>query len=238
MSPQSTTWFFVYTSLLFSFLGINSASDGSIRYSTVGSSVVLSPNSDVKHFSSLTWKIGPDLAMEWYGTEVFAYRQFKERGMLNTTSGEMTISGLTPADSGLYTAITNDIHTNRTRLEVIYNVPKPTLSVSCDTRDKCLLACGGNTSGAGPVSFSWDVDGLVLDGLPTEIVLTELSNKNQAQERSEAVLGCRQRVRATLTDSDSQQKSRMATFISSHDQEEHRAILHLCPQQPCELCQK
>ncbi|XP_053736861.1 uncharacterized protein LOC128768186 isoform X2 [Synchiropus splendidus] len=177
MSPQSTTWFFVYTSLLFSFLGINSASDGSIRYSTVGSSVVLSPNSDVKHFSSLTWKIGPDLAMEWYGTEVFAYRQFKERGMLNTTSGEMTISGLTPADSGLYTAITNDIHTNRTRLEVIYNVPKPTLSVSCDTRDKCLLACGGNTSGAGPVSFSWDVDGLVLDGLPTEIVLTEKSTE-------------------------------------------------------------
>nr|XP_046238107.1 uncharacterized protein LOC124055372 [Scatophagus argus] len=106
--------------------------------------------------SSILWKEGPNIAMQWDGIVTDAYRQFKERGSLNTTTGEMTITGLTRGDSGLYTPEINSILSPATRLFVISPVPEPSVSKSCEDESSCVLTCEGNTTDAEPVTYNWE----------------------------------------------------------------------------------
>lgn len=46
-------------------------------YKKLGDEAVLSPGSMPNLITSITWKHGPDIAVEWYGKETFAYREFK-----------------------------------------------------------------------------------------------------------------------------------------------------------------
>lgn len=46
-------------------------------YKKLGDEAVLSPGSMSNLITSITWKHGPDIAVEWYGQETVAYREFK-----------------------------------------------------------------------------------------------------------------------------------------------------------------
>ncbi|XP_071397806.1 SLAM family member 9-like [Centroberyx affinis] len=145
-------------------------------YKKVGDSVVLSPDlsSVTGPITSIEWKHGSDLAMEWDGAEVDSYRQFKDRGDLNISTGALRITGLTREDSGLYTAELNNKATSQTQLSVISPVPKPTVSTSCDTElTVCLLTCDGDTRGAEPVTYSWSQGDMVLPTLPKQRNITK-----------------------------------------------------------------
>lgn len=43
----------------------------------MGDKVVLSPGSVSDPITSITWKHGPDIAVEWYGGEIVPYRDFR-----------------------------------------------------------------------------------------------------------------------------------------------------------------
>ncbi|XP_067439889.1 lymphocyte function-associated antigen 3-like [Thunnus thynnus] len=123
-------------------------------YGKIDDKADLTPDSVVNLITSIVWKHGPDLAMEWYGGETTAYRHFKERGRLDTSTGALTITGLTPDDSGSYTVEINNKVTSKTELLVISSVPKPTLSEWC-SMTYCVFTCNGNTTGAEPVTYWW-----------------------------------------------------------------------------------
>ncbi|XP_076579154.1 uncharacterized protein LOC143315704 isoform X1 [Chaetodon auriga] len=143
-------------------------------YKKVGDEVVLQPGAASVAGATITWKDGANIAIEWDGTEIDRYRQFRERGSLNTASGEMTITGLTRGDSGLYTPEINNIAATPTRLIVISPVPTPTVIKSCDDeKNSCNLTCEGNTADAEPVSYKWRTDDKVLTGSSKEQHITK-----------------------------------------------------------------
>ncbi|XP_042261186.1 uncharacterized protein LOC121892294 isoform X3 [Thunnus maccoyii] len=125
-------------------------------YGKIGDKAVLTPDSVVNLITSIEWKHGPDLAMEWYGGETFSYRHFKDRGSLNTSTGALTITGLTPDDSGNYTVDINNKVTSKTQLLVISPVSKPTLSLWCEPEmTYCVLTCNGDTTDTELVTYRW-----------------------------------------------------------------------------------
>ncbi|KAF7663198.1 hypothetical protein LDENG_00214750 [Lucifuga dentata] len=158
-----------------------SADDSGKMYGKVGGEVVLSPGSPAVSgpISSFVWKHAKDLAMEWIGGKLYPYRHFKERGHLNTSTGALTISGLTPEDSGLYTAEINYKQASITHLQVISAVPKPVVSVSCDTKvTLCTLSCDGNTMNAEPLTYSWTAGDMVFSPSSKELNITQEDNSN------------------------------------------------------------
>ncbi|XP_028325606.1 uncharacterized protein LOC114477476 [Gouania willdenowi] len=127
----------------------------------IGGEVVLSPPPVSRSIISITWRKGGDLAIEWEEkTTMDKYRQFQERGHLNTTTGEMTITGLTWADGGDYTVEINGVMEKPVHLKLISAVPKPVITESCDEQVTiCNLTCDGNTTGAELLAYTWKSDG-------------------------------------------------------------------------------
>ncbi|XP_078147196.1 uncharacterized protein LOC139928579 isoform X2 [Centroberyx gerrardi] len=145
-------------------------------YKKVGDSVVLSPDlsSVTGSITSIVWKQGPRFAMEWDGKEVDSYRQFKDRGDLDIPTGELTITGLTREDSGLYTAEINYKVTSQTQLRVISPVSVPIVFTWCDAElTFCLLSCDGDTREAEPVSYSWKKGDTIKIELPKQHKITK-----------------------------------------------------------------
>ncbi|XP_019746810.1 carcinoembryonic antigen-related cell adhesion molecule 21 [Hippocampus comes] len=127
-------------------------------YKKVGDDVVLRPDAvpDTSPLTSILWKHGYDIAIQWDTEGVEAFRQFKDRATLNNVNGELTIMGLTQNDSGTYTPEINFVSATQTHLAVILPVPQPTVLTSCDDeRTICTLTCAGNTTGAKPVTYTW-----------------------------------------------------------------------------------
>ncbi|XP_071381763.1 T-lymphocyte surface antigen Ly-9-like [Centroberyx affinis] len=171
MSPSVTL-----TGLFVCLLAALSAASQEPLYKKVGDNVVLSPDlsSLTGPITSIVWKHGPDMAMEWDGMEVDSYRQFKDRGDLNNSTGELKITGLTREDSGLYTAEINYKATSQTQLSVISPVSKPTVFTWCDAElTFCLLSCGGDTRDAEPVSYSWKTGDTINIELPKQLKITK-----------------------------------------------------------------
>ncbi|XP_031708028.1 uncharacterized protein LOC116386159 [Anarrhichthys ocellatus] len=140
------------------FLAVVSANSETVSYKKVGDEAVLRPGiSVVTGITSINWKQDGNIAADWEGSATDFYRQFIVRGSLNTTNGELTITGLIPIDSGLYTSeINSEKKTPDLRLFVISPVPKPTVGISCDNEStSCTLTCDGNTTGAEPVTYRW-----------------------------------------------------------------------------------
>ncbi|XP_062270911.1 uncharacterized protein LOC133976668 [Scomber scombrus] len=127
-----------------------------LLYRKKGDQVVLTPDSVENPITNIRWKHGDNIAMEWRGDEIISYRQFKDRGSLNISTGMMTITGLTPDLSGIYTPEINGKVTNKTKLQVISPVPKPNISRSCDPEmTSCVFTCSGNITDAAPVTYRW-----------------------------------------------------------------------------------
>ncbi|KAF1371851.1 hypothetical protein PFLUV_G00273650 [Perca fluviatilis] len=155
-------------------LAVVSADSEIPLYRKVGDDVVLKPGTISTTITNIMWKHGPHIAIQWDGTEFDYYRHFKVRSRLNTTNGEMTITGLTQDDSGSYTPEINGVVKNATRLVVIYPVPKPTvgkLGKSCgDEETSCILTCEGNTTGAEPVTYRWKSDNNVTGSSKEQLI--------------------------------------------------------------------
>ncbi|XP_070711814.1 uncharacterized protein [Pempheris klunzingeri] len=150
-------------------------------YKKVGDTVVLNPDAGSSLITSIMWKDGPNIAAQWDGTDLDLYRQFKERGSLNISSGELTIRGLARGDSGLYTPEINNNLASPTRLTVISPVPTPTVGKSCDEEETvCTLSCDGNTTAAEPVTYRWTSGGVVLPGLLREQRITKEVSSSMA----------------------------------------------------------
>ncbi|XP_026027990.1 lymphocyte function-associated antigen 3-like [Maylandia zebra] len=130
-------------------------------YGKVGGEAVLKPpaNSVSGPITQISWKEGSNKAMEWEtgDTNATGYRQFRDRGHLDTSTGVMTISGLLHNDSNSYTPEINNRRLTPVSLVVLSPVPVPSVNKSCD-ESKCELICEGTTARATPVSYTWMSD--------------------------------------------------------------------------------
>ncbi|XP_071320131.1 protein starmaker-like isoform X7 [Trachinotus anak] len=125
-------------------------------YIKAGGTAHLSAGSVTNPIRSITWKHGPDIAMEWFKGNTDAYRHFKDRGSLNGSTGVMTITETIRSDSGTYTSEINGKVTGETRLLVVSPVSKPTLSKRCnEDMTSCVFTCEGSTTDAEPITYKW-----------------------------------------------------------------------------------
>uniref|UniRef100_A0A4W5PRE4 Ig-like domain-containing protein n=1 Tax=Hucho hucho TaxID=62062 RepID=A0A4W5PRE4_9TELE len=115
------------------------------------------------NITSILWKHGKNKVAEWdkdFGN-LEIYGAFINRTTLDSTTGELRISGLKKTDSGVYSVEFNSKLLDKTyKLSVIEAVPKPTITSSCKPdKTSCTLTCEGDTTDAEPVTYSWNVGG-------------------------------------------------------------------------------
>ncbi|XP_035983706.1 lymphocyte function-associated antigen 3 isoform X2 [Fundulus heteroclitus] len=149
-------------------------------YAKLGVEVTLKPKpgSVTDATKSITWKVGSDLAMVLDDGFLTSYRHFKARGHLNNRTGEMTITNLTYEDSQVYTTEIDGAVINHTiSLHVISPVPVPTITSSCSLdASTCTLTCEGNTTRAGPVTYTWMFDSVVVPHDTATYIIKEHSS--------------------------------------------------------------
>uniref|UniRef100_A0A4W6DL32 Ig-like domain-containing protein n=1 Tax=Lates calcarifer TaxID=8187 RepID=A0A4W6DL32_LATCA len=132
-------------------------------YFKVGGTAVLSPGSVTGPITNIMWKHDTDIAMGWFDGETEAYRQFKERGSLNASTGNLTITRLTRNDSGIYTSEINNKITSKTQLR-------------CDDqRTHCNWTCAGATEDAEPITYNWVAFDATENIVTKERTITEVS---------------------------------------------------------------
>ncbi|XP_047432035.1 CD48 antigen-like [Mugil cephalus] len=155
-SVTATMWAGLLRLCLLAAVSTASASE---LYGMVGAEVDLEPMSDGSPITKITWRDGPNIAMDWDDNGFESFRHFKDRGHLNMSTGVMTITGLVASDSGMYTPEINGKTLDSIQLTVIHPVPVPTVETMCDEEmTTCTLTCTGNTAGAEPVTYTWKED--------------------------------------------------------------------------------
>uniref|UniRef100_A0A3B4TNU7 Ig-like domain-containing protein n=1 Tax=Seriola dumerili TaxID=41447 RepID=A0A3B4TNU7_SERDU len=128
-------------------------------YSEVGGTLSLSPPfSEV--ITSILWKHDTDLVVEWVRNEMDYYGKFVGVATLDTTTARLEIKNMSKVYAGLYTVeINNQVQSQSYNVSVIKKVPKPEVAfkpLRCSPAlDNCNLTCDGDTSEAGPVTYSW-----------------------------------------------------------------------------------
>lgn len=154
-------------------------------FKKVGDKVVLSPGSVSDPITSITWKHGPDIAVEWYGGDIVPYRDFRGRCEVSTSTGALTLSNVTVKDSGIYTAEINNRVMSPTKITVLSAVPKPTVSKSCNPEMTiCTLTCEASiTDDTKPVTYSW-MTGDRQTAQPSSNQLTIAKNDTGSVEKS------------------------------------------------------
>ncbi|XP_078797347.1 uncharacterized protein LOC144989137 [Oryzias latipes] len=139
---MASTPFFFFSGLLF--LAWFTADVHSVKVIDVlkGSSVVLRPVEAVTSITSITWKHGDNLAVDWFGGDPTFYNIFNNTCSLNTTTGELTINNVRPEHSGVYTPDINGKTRSAMKLRVLSPVPKPSIIHDCNPeKTKCNLTC-------------------------------------------------------------------------------------------------
>ncbi|XP_077350604.1 uncharacterized protein LOC144000825 [Festucalex cinctus] len=134
---------------------------------------------------SIEWRRGRDLLAEWDGSDVTRY---DDRITLNVSNAELVIDRATAADTNVFTLALNAVTVDDSfNVKVIRRVPKPEVHSSplACTADKqelhnCTLHCGGDTSGAGPVTYFWITEpgGKIQEGRNRSIDRTNSAPKS------------------------------------------------------------
>ncbi|XP_042288475.1 SLAM family member 9-like [Thunnus maccoyii] len=126
-----------------------------------GGELLLRPSFS-EDITSILWKHNINLVAEWVKdiVDLQYYGDFKGRTTLNSTTGSLEITHMSPADSGVYSVEINDkVQPERYTAKVIERVPKPDVLVGpliCNPElEQCTLTCEGNITGAEPVTYSW-----------------------------------------------------------------------------------
>uniref|UniRef100_A0A3Q2Q1Q5 Ig-like domain-containing protein n=1 Tax=Fundulus heteroclitus TaxID=8078 RepID=A0A3Q2Q1Q5_FUNHE len=141
-------------------------------YKTVGDSVVLNPGQSFDSISSVTWKHNTDF--NHINRYVLIWILLPGRYLLNKKNGSLTIKNLTRRDSGSYTCQIND-KVYQLKLQVIEPVPKPTVSVKCNSeKTRCYLTCDAKINpDVGTVTYRWRTGEVVLSNNKELIITTE-----------------------------------------------------------------
>lgn len=126
-------------------------SEQTVIYKRTGDAVVLKlPTSPASPITRVLWKQNDNLAVEWDG-ETEIYSPFEDRSNLNITTGELTIENLTKALSGDYVVEINGNNLGGPTLKVLFPVPKPSITLSCnEEKTRCTLICEGNVTAMDP----------------------------------------------------------------------------------------
>lgn len=136
-----------------------------ITLKKVGDDVILSPGQGSGSITSIIWRDGQNIAVQWdkSDSEITYYRDFKNRGNLTLISGVMTIRGLTRSDSKVYTSEINGTPSSSIRLVVMAPVPVPVVTASCNAeRTSCNLTCEADVTGVENVTYKWKSDSVQL----------------------------------------------------------------------------
>ncbi|XP_041645771.1 CD48 antigen-like [Cheilinus undulatus] len=112
---------------------------------------------------SILWKLNGDMVAEWIENIVPLeyYGRFKDRTDLDIKTGKLVMKNLTKEDEGLFTLELNSkVLPQHFISKAIKEVPKPKVwmqPVVCspDKHSQCALSCEGDTTDAGPVTYSW-----------------------------------------------------------------------------------
>ncbi|KAJ3584027.1 hypothetical protein NHX12_014524 [Muraenolepis orangiensis] len=111
--------------------------------------------------ATIEWLYGSEPVVDWRRDSMTAdFRgHLQDRALLDVQTGDLLISGTRASDSGVYTALINSVQTREIDVVIISVVPVPTVSWACLPGGEgtvfCVLTCEGDTSGAGPVHYSW-----------------------------------------------------------------------------------
>ncbi|XP_034057272.1 uncharacterized protein LOC117536482 [Gymnodraco acuticeps] len=108
-----------------------------------------------KNITSILWTCNGDLLIDC--CESMYYSTYKGTATLDMHTGRLMIKNMTKADEGVYSVeINNKVQGETYKAVMIKHVPKPEVRVSPLTaRGPCKLTCEGDTTGAGPVTYSW-----------------------------------------------------------------------------------
>uniref|UniRef100_A0A3B4Y8A8 Ig-like domain-containing protein n=1 Tax=Seriola lalandi dorsalis TaxID=1841481 RepID=A0A3B4Y8A8_SERLL len=154
--------------LLFAVL-ISAQAQNIPSYSEDGGTLILTPPFS-EAITSILWKHDTDLVVELVGNEVDYYGKFRGMATLDRTTGRLEIKNMNRTYAGLYTVeINNQVQSQVYNVELIKKVPKPEVVfkplICSPALDNCNMTCDGNTSGAGPVTYSWrEGDGKWIQG--------------------------------------------------------------------------
>ncbi|XP_023259931.1 lymphocyte function-associated antigen 3-like [Seriola lalandi dorsalis] len=142
------------------FVMLNSAQAQTIEsYSEVGGTLILTPPFSGA-ITSILWKHDGNLVVELVGNEVDYYGKFRGMATLDTTTGRLEIKNMNKIYAGWYTVeINNQVQSQEYNVELIKKVPKPEVAfkpLACSPALlNCTMTCDGDTSEAGPVTYSW-----------------------------------------------------------------------------------
>ncbi|XP_010771969.1 uncharacterized protein [Notothenia coriiceps] len=102
-----------------------------------------------KSITSILWMCNVDCCESMY--------YYIATATLDIHTGRLMIKNMTKADEGVYSVeINNKVQGETYKAVMIKHVPKPEVRVSPLTaRGPCKLTCEGDTTGAGPVTYSW-----------------------------------------------------------------------------------
>ncbi|XP_022604371.1 titin-like [Seriola dumerili] len=160
-------------------------------YSEVGGTLSLRlspPFSGV--ITSILWKHDGNLVVEWVNDTLDYHCMFQGQTTLNTTTGCLEIKNMSEDYAGLYTVeINNQVQSQSYNVSVIKEVPRPDVAfkpLACSpVLDNCTLTCDGDTSEAGPVTYSWrEGDGEWIPGAKDKSI------KNDVETRKVKTFSC------------------------------------------------
>ncbi|XP_019715948.1 uncharacterized protein LOC109510221 [Hippocampus comes] len=106
---------------------------------------------------SVEWQRNRNLLAEWAGNEVTRY---DNRIALNVSNAVLELVGVVATDAGTFTVSLNNVMQDEVfAVKVIKFVPEPEVHptpLACsENLETCTLHCGGDTSGAEPVTYIW-----------------------------------------------------------------------------------
>ncbi|XP_053715777.1 SLAM family member 9-like [Synchiropus splendidus] len=122
----------------------------------------------ISKFNDLIWKINGNKVVEYDGHHEQVYRSFKNRTVLDKSSGELHIKNLLFEDSGNYVLEVvlpnNTITTNLYPVKVIEKVSKITITCEGEGGHQAKLVCTAESTPRHFIEFEWSYAGTKQPG--------------------------------------------------------------------------